>query len=77
MKNKRKTLLLLLLMAATLFCMPIVSYAVSNVNIQDHLTNISEVACRFFQPSLYVFNFYYLLVACVTVFSLAWLLFCS
>ncbi|KAL3006499.1 hypothetical protein AAZX31_08G282200 [Glycine max] len=43
MKNKRKTLLLLLLMAATLFCMPIVSYAVSNVNIQDHLTNISEL----------------------------------
>ncbi|KAG4921257.1 hypothetical protein AAZX31_18G122300 [Glycine max] len=39
MEKKRKTLLLLLLMAATLFCMPIVSYAVSSVNIQGHLTH--------------------------------------
>ncbi|XP_020202286.1 gibberellin-regulated protein 1 [Cajanus cajan] len=39
MEKKNKSLLLLLLMASSLFFMPNVSHAVSNVNSQGHLTN--------------------------------------
>ncbi|KAL2344277.1 hypothetical protein Fmac_005562 [Flemingia macrophylla] len=39
MEKKNKSLLLLLLMLASLFCMPNASYAVSDVNFQGHLTN--------------------------------------
>ncbi|XP_027347774.1 gibberellin-regulated protein 1-like [Abrus precatorius] len=42
MENKRKTLLLFVVIAALLFCMPKVSYAGSNVKIQAQNTN-SEV----------------------------------
>ncbi|QCD82217.1 hypothetical protein DEO72_LG2g2552 [Vigna unguiculata] len=64
MENKRKTLLLLLLLVAeSFFCMPNVTDAASDVNFEGHLTH-SEVACR-----LATFLNFVLCLLIITVFT--------